>query len=439
MRPACRGGCRVIAVIGAGAAGVTTAARLLERGAFVCLVDPAEQRGRGVAYRTDDPRHLLNVPAGKMSAVEDDPGDFARWAGVAAPDFVPRHVFGAYLAAHLDAVSRRHPGRLRIVRDRAVGLDRSMRILLAAGDFQTADAVVLALGAVGAPADWLPADTPVSPAFVPDPWAPDSLAHIRDEDDVVLVGTGLTAVDLAISLSRPGRVVHAVSRTGLLPRRHATRQAQPMRPPELSGCTGLDDVRQVVSAHVRESLRRHGDWRPALDSLRPVTARLWELLPLPDRSRFLAEDLRSWEVHRHRMPGPTARTLVRLRRAGTLRMHRTGISEVRVLADGVALRLGNGTELTAGAVINCTGLRHDVRRSTDPLVTGLLADGIAAPGPLGLGFDTLPDGRVRGGAPLWTLGALRRGNLWETTAFPEIRTQAAAVARSAAKSREPTC
>ncbi|MGZ3147801.1 hypothetical protein ACVDFE_38620 [Lentzea chajnantorensis] len=89
-----------------------------------------------------------------------------------------------------------------------------------------------------------------------------------------------------------------------------------------------------------------------------------------------------------------------------------------------------GPSCTAGTVVNCTGVRHDVRRCPDPLVAGLLADGHATPGPLGLGFDTLPDGRVRGGAPLWTLGALRRGNLWETTAFPEIRAQAAAVARS---------
>ncbi|WP_218920572.1 FAD/NAD(P)-binding protein [Lentzea guizhouensis] len=212
-----------------------------------------------------------------------------------------------------------------------------------------------------------------------------------------------------------------------------------MRPPELAGCRGLDDVRRLVSAHVRESLRRHGDWRPALDSLRPVTSRLWDLLPLPDRSRFLAEDLRSWEVHRHRMPSSTARTLIRLRRNGLLRVHRTGITAVRVLAGGAGLRLGNGTELTAGTVVNCTGLRHDVRRCTDPLVTGLLADGIAAPGPLGLGFDTSPDGRVRGGAPLWTLGALRRGNLWETTAFPEIRAQASAVARAATESLEVSC
>ncbi|MEU7480274.1 FAD/NAD(P)-binding protein [Lentzea sp. NPDC042327] len=421
----------MIAVIGAGAAGVTTAARLLERGAAVCLVDPAEERGRGVAYRTDDPRHLLNVPAGKMSAREDDPGDFARWAGVAAADFVPRRVFGAYLAAHLDGVSARHPGRLRVVRDRAtrIGHDAgAVRISLAAGDFLLADAAVLALGAVGTRDDWVPTDTPDSAAFVPDPWAPGALERIRDDRDVVLVGTGLTAVDLAMTLGRPGRVVHAVSRTGLLPRRH--RPAQPMRPPELAGCTGLDDVRRVVSAHVRESLRRHGDWRPALDSLRPVTARLWDLLPLPDRSRFLAEDLRSWEVHRHRMPGTTARTLVRLRRAGELRTHRTGVTGVRMVPGGVVLRLGDGTELTAGTVVNCTGVRHDVRRCPDPLVAGLLADGHATPGPLGLGFDTLPDGRVRGGAPLWTLGALRRGNLWETTAFPEIRAQAAAVARS---------
>ena len=431
-----------VTVIGAGAAGTTTAARLLDLGARVDLVDPAERPGRGVAYRTDDPRHLLNVVAGKMSALDDDPDDFARWAGVERTDFVPRHVFGAYLADHLDRAARRHPG-LRVVRDRAVGLavDGGVRTVTASGEVLAADAAVLALGPVDRTCSgWLPSDAPAARAVVPDPWADGALAGIADDADVVLVGTGLTAADLALSLNRTGRVVHAVSRTGLLPRRHAARQARPMPPPEVTGCARLDDVRRVVSGHVRESLRLHGDWRPALDSLRPVTAQLWAGLPLPDRSRFLAEDLRSWEVHRHRMPGVTAGALVRMRREGTLRCHGAGITDVRLSGDRVVLRLGDGDVLTAGAVVNCSGARDDVRRSTDPLITDLLASGAAKPGPLGLGFDTGPDGRLRGDGPLWTLGALRRGNLWETTAFPEIRGQASTVAKSVLTSLEElTC
>ncbi|MFQ6395663.1 hypothetical protein ACLMAJ_19635 [Nocardia sp. KC 131] len=119
--------------------------------------------------------------------------------------------------------------------------------------------------------------------------------------------------------------------------------------------------------------------------------------------------------------------------------HGAGITDVRPSGDRVELRLGDGNVLT-GTVINCAGARYDARRSADPLITDLLASGAAAPGPLGLGFDTGPDGRLCGGSPLWTLGALRRGNLSETTAFPEVRGQASTVAKSVLTSLEElTC
>src|SRR6201999_764853 len=56
------------------------------------------------------------------------------------------------------------------------------------------------------------------------------------------------------------------------------------------------------------------------------------------------------------------------------------------------------------------------------------------PGPAGQGIDTSDDGRVLGvlptAMPLYAIGTLRRGNLWETTAMPEIREQAYDVARA---------
>jgi uncharacterized NAD(P)/FAD-binding protein YdhS len=84
-------------------------------------------------------------------------------------------------------------------------------------------------------------------------------------------------------------------------------------------------------------------------------------------------------------------------------------------------------------VVNCTGAQQDVRKTGDPLLHNLLRTGQARPGPAGLGLDTMQDGRIlavngQKDSPLRTLGALRAGNLWETTAFPEIRQQADQVA-----------
>src|SRR5437868_6088163 len=63
-------------VIGGGASGVLFAYQLLRRGsaAFrVTLIERRSEIGRGLAYHTGNPDHLLNVRAGNMSALPEDP------------------------------------------------------------------------------------------------------------------------------------------------------------------------------------------------------------------------------------------------------------------------------------------------------------------------------------------------------------------------------
>jgi tetratricopeptide (TPR) repeat protein len=94
--------------------------------------------------------------------------------------------------------------------------------------------------------------------------------------------------------------------------------------------------------------------------------------------------------------------------------------------------LSDGSAITAAAVLNCTGTCTGVRSSDDPLVLNLLSSGLAQPGPHDLGFASDDAGRVlpaSGTQPaVWIIGPLRRGQLWESTAIPEIRVQAAALA-----------
>jgi uncharacterized NAD(P)/FAD-binding protein YdhS len=435
----------LIGVVGAGAAGTMTAIRLLEHSATgrrpvqLVLIDPEPGEGRGVAYATDDPRHRLNVPAERMSANPGDPLDFVRWlnqahGGPFAPgDYVPRTYFGDYLAHCL----ARAGGDLRRVHARVVGLraGRGMvRLRLDSGDTLHCAAAVLAIGVRPPSTNWAIPQLRESPRFIANPWRPAALAGVPDTDDVLIVGTGLTMIDAALSLDRPDRVVHAVSRHGWLPRPHA-RTTAPAVPPRVEVGTGLDDVRRAVRAHVRARVSAGGDWQSALDDLRPLLPKWWAGMPLDDRRRFLAGYRRIWDIHRHRIPLDTAAEIQAMRAAGRLVLYRGAV--VDTVADGAALcvTLSNGRVLRAGAVLNCTGPQEDVRGVADPLVTELLSTGQARPGPLGLGLDTAPDGRIRAAdgrtdTPLWTIGALRRGNLWETTAFAEIRHQAVTIAEA---------
>ncbi|MGF1429052.1 FAD/NAD(P)-binding protein [Kitasatospora sp. LaBMicrA B282] len=455
-----------LAVIGAGAAGTLTAAQLLRcatrqhRALELWLIDP-DEAGPGVAYRTEDRRHLLNVPAGAMSAFPDEPDHFLRWlaAWEPCPDpgephqghhFLPRRTFGRYLSAVLAQALDQAPASVRLhrVRRRAVDLAAgpgAVVVTLAGGDRLPVHAAVLALGLRAPGQAWAPEVLRGHPGFVADPWAPDALAAVPDSGDVLLVGTGLTMADVAVSLARPGRTVHAVSRHGLAPHGHRVGSPAPVPPPwgaEEAGPVGepgpvldLDRLRRAVLRHIAVVRRERGDWRPAVDGLRTQVGALWQRLSPADRARFLGEDLRRWEVHRHRLAPATAATVQRLRTTGRLTLAAAEVVAVTPV-DGreVLIRLSNGRWLTVATVVNCTGPSAELTDSRDPLHSALLAQGSAVAGPLGLGLATAADGRLtpapgRPVAPLWALGVLRRGELLESTAIPEIRAQAAALAQ----------
>ena len=445
-----------VAVVGGGAAGTLAAIHLAAaHGAGphrhrldLVLVDPAERLGRGVAYSTTDDRHLLNVPAAGMSAFPDRPGDFLDWhcrsvrSATEPGDFARRSDFGRYLAATLDETVAEAGGvTVEHVRRRVTALTvvtGRPHLALADGSSLQVDAAVLAPGVFAPGTAWAPASLRGSRRFVADPWVPGALAAVPDTGDVLLVGTGLTAVDVALTLDRPGRRLHLVSRRGRLPAVHATgRPRAAVQPsPELvraaSGRTTLEALREAVRGTVRTALRESGDWRPAFDALRSLSAGLWAGLDDDDKARAVRDHGAWWDLHRHRMAPTTATALHRLRAAGRLAVDADEVVAVQETGDGLLVRLRSGRSMRVAAVVNCTGPLGDVRAARDPLLDHLLAAGTATAGPLGLGLATsagrLIDARGTTAAPLWTLGAMRRGELGESTAVPEIRAQAAALA-----------
>ena len=443
-----------IAVVGGGATGAISAVHLARGWVAenssadpleVVLYDAGARPARGIAYATADARHLLNVPAAAMSALDDDAGHYCRWVAMNADpnvgpdDFRPRAEYGDYLAdtlaehagaAHLTV--RR--GRVRAL----LRLDRRYRVVHADGD-DVVHAVVLALG-YGPPAqpEWASGRTANS--YVADPWAPDALGRLAaGSGPVLLLGSGLSAIDVALSLAGSGREIVAVSRHGLVPRAHLVPLPEPY-PLDLSRNQEpltAEGVETLVRAHVDRARAEGFDWRAAIDGLRPVTNDLWRRLPLGERRRFLAGPRREWEVLRHRMAPQVAARIAQLKEDGRftvlggrleLSSARGGGWRVSVRRDGVT------TELRVATVVNCTGPTLDVRRPAGGLGEWLLGSGLVRPDPLGMGIATRRDGAVpdragRVDGRVWTLGPLRRGALYESTAIPEIRAQAADLTR----------
>lgn len=408
-------------VVGAGFAGVMASRELLRAGWRVILVDPGARAGRGLAYSTTAPWHLLNSQVGAMSVEPDDPDDFLRWcrgrdASVEAGSFVSRAWYGDYLSAALARADSL--GELTVHRGRVVRLfDGSQRVALLDNDVVIkVDIAVLALG--NAPPSRPFEVDPQMRHFVDDPWKADALRGVP-AGPVTLIGSGLTAVDVALTLARSGRhrQITMVSRHGMLPKVHA--QARRI----VVGRPGQRTLRGLLRA-VRQLAEHTGDWRAVMDGLRPHWNDMWLSLSPADQERFLRHAARHWEVHRHRMAPPVAAEIDRLIERGVLRVHAGRVDRVEPGEHGV---------------INCTGPGNLLR--TDPLVRSLVADGLARPGPHGLGVDVdehgeliRPNGEL---TSIFTLGAARKGRLWETTAAPEIRAQARALAVHLLPRRSP--
>jgi uncharacterized NAD(P)/FAD-binding protein YdhS len=280
--------------------------------------------------------------------------------------------------------------------------------------------------AVGNPAAEQPAAVPNHPGYVADPWRAGALDGVPADAPVLLLGTGLTSVDVALSLTAAGRrsaPITAVSRRGLLPLSH-TRTAAPPVLPALDGCRTLRDVVRAV----RVSARNAGDWRSAVDGLRPRLDQLWAAFTHVEQEAFLRHLARPWECHRHRMAPDVAARIGALRAAGMLEVRPGGVRSIRPEPHGgLLVELEPAVERFA-AVVNCAGPGR-LPGAAPAVVRELLDAGLARSGPHGLGLDVDPAGRLiaAGGSVqprLWVVGPLRRGALWETTAVPEIRVQA---------------
>ncbi len=435
-----------IAIVGAGFSGSLLALQILRADpeVRVHLIEKAEQFGRGLAYGAADPEHLLNVRAANMSALPEEPSHFLDWLRLTnpgqdeIPTFVSRHLYGTYLQALLGTIlqTSHGAGRLVTVADEAieVHLDGSRpQLRLALGHDLAADHVVLATGNL--PPHDLPCFSGADPSiYASDPWAADAFADLDPASDVLLVGTGLTAVDMILRLRSRGHVgsIRALSRRGLRPHRHESdtpAMAPWPVPPRPSWSVLLRSLREATKATA---------WREVIDGVRPDVQRLWCEASPEERRRFLRHLRPWWDIHRHRIAPDVAQVVEELEASGQLTFLAGRIGQAR-FEKSLAIvawspRGADQTrEMQVHRIVNCTGPAGDIAKSRSPLLRDLLARGHARPDACGLGLDVDQDCRLidNAGVPqdcLLAIGPLSRGAFWEITAVPDIRVQAAQTA-----------
>jgi uncharacterized NAD(P)/FAD-binding protein YdhS len=460
-----------VAIVGGGFSGSITAAQLLRRAKQsasplrVVLLEQRGSIGEGLAYSTREACHLLNVPAGRMSAWPDQPGDFLKWAtqrhgAITGDDFVPRQWYGEYvretlLKAAADAEDAADSGitfsvQFDEVRRIARHPESGWMLNLARGTSVRADAVVLAIGH-RSPSDplekkWVGPRT----RFIADPWKPFVMNPVAADDPVVILGTGLTAVDALMSLvgrEHRGQIT-LVSRRGLLPQPHLPGHGTPVDLKQLVWeLTARPPIRALelcrkLRARIEMAAAEGIPWQYVVDGVRPHIATLWKAMPQGERKRFLSHLRPFWEVRRHRIPVPVAKKFAELMAAGKVRIIAARVDSVLADADQLKVSVrekssNTRSEIVCRWIVNATGPSPSNSAAANPAIGSLLIQGLIMPDELNLGVQTTQDGYAIGsdGQPvsdLFVVGTLRKPQLWESTAVPELRVQAAAAAEQIA-------
>lgn len=436
-----------VAIVGGGFSGTALAVQLMRRlpcGHSTLLVDRDETPGRGVAYRTSCKFHLLNVRADDMSVSPNEPDHFLQWlrrnfhSSLDSSHFVPRFLFGQYLEEVLRQEPASNPEVLfSSVIDEVVAINsQSGRLFLRmrTGNEVSASFGVLATG------NYPPASPPQLAGisrryYAPYAWSMDTLSQAPSTGTILLLGTGLTAVDQVFALKAQnfsGDIV-MLSAHGLLPFAHVTEatRAQPWM------FSSPQTVRSLFSALRREANLASGKgipWHTVIDSIRPEAQSIWRCLPLSEKRRFLRHARVYWEIHRHRMPPESYRMLKELIVQGQVKVVAGRLLNCIESNDCARVTLrerrsGNVASVAANFVINCAGSQTGAGVIEHPLIRSMLDLGLGRIDPLGLGLDVADSGAlidVLGtvSTSLFAIGPVRKGCLWETTAVPEIRTQA---------------
>lgn len=468
-----------VAIIGGGFSGAMACCQVIKQAEKPVVIDwfePAQALGRGLAYGTEDTVHLLNVRAQNMGAWADDPQHFwtwlqspvgkaevkRLWAGnkATAEGFVPRSVYAAYLAAQVDealALAKAKGITVRVrhaeVIDAGLVDGAAQQMVLTAQpvdgsalDIVQASKVIVATGNLAPRVfGFMSEDVLAHAAYVHDVWAAlrdkafrAHVAALEAEDEVCILGSGLTAVDTVMSLDKMGfkGKITVLSRNGWLPQAHDAPDAKPY--PAWSWVNAPQDAPKTalgllvgLRAQVRQAAIDGYDWRRVVDSLRPVTQTLWQQLPLPEKQRFMKRLFTLWNIHRHRMSPDIAARLEALQAVGRLQVVAGRINSVTEASEGLHVNYNNSRYKNVLAInyvkmlVNCTGPDYDMKNSGHCLLMQLFRRGLVTKNALGIGLDMNDDFTARGAANgiLLALGTLRLGALFECTAVPELRTQ----------------
>lgn len=436
-----------IAIVGGGFSGLALAAALHRYARFpleIYLLEKTGQFGAGDAYRTPYPWHLLNARAGDMSAFADIPNDFVNWLknhverylDPSIPverQFVPRVFYHQYLCSLISNIYQDNSGlvRLHLVPKTVIDVEPLMTGIRVAMDNQQnilVDQVVFAHG--NNPPAPLPMTVSEHMHCVNNPWDYSALEDIPADNDVLIVGTGLSMVDAVLTLQQREHhgKIYAVSRHGLLPLPHSDTCSVHASDVKYMP-SNVRAMMRAVRAECKKVMDAGDDWRSVINKMRSQVPEIWQTMSLASRKQFLRHVLPYWNIHRHRVHVSLYELLQSMQQTGQLEV----IAGRLLSSEGqrVTIRKRHQaatTEIKVQHIINCMGSSNEIQPAQQPLLHELIERGDLQSDPLRLGLSATNQFALRSEddslfPSCYTLGPPLRGEIWESVAVPEIREQ----------------
>ncbi|MFD8103466.1 FAD/NAD(P)-binding protein [Nocardia fluminea] len=439
---------------------------------------------RGRAYQRDVPAVRVNAPPALMSARARDRGHFQDWLAQ-RPDavpfldpelgqpIVPRAMYGEYLEqsarASIDRL-RRDGWQVSVVNERVSSLAQEHPVILRTegGVTYPVDRVVLCVGS-GRPRDQYGLTGATGYFDEPYPLAR-TLTEVDPGARVAVIGSGLTAVDIAAALTENGHrgPITLLSRSGILP--FVQQRPRPLSPRHLTAAAALDlvasgaveftEVVALLRAELADlgedfdefaaEIRATSSENPVLRLRRqladvdsPLLGRrlltmairtmgpiLWPALTETDRVMLRTDHYRTISSLSSPMVPHNAKILLRLLDSGQVRL-RTG--PTAIAADGTGFTLTDESVWTADIVINAVNPPAYVTpQDTESLMSRLLHSGTAEFAHNG-GLLAAPRTRALRAGTWHVLGNLAADSMFIATNPPGLAAEAALLAEHLTK------
>lgn len=444
-----------VVIIGGGFCGVMTLINLInnaDKKIAITLINKGYPIARGVAYKTYSDLHLLNVETKNMSAFHDQPDHFLKWClnqeniffnNDELPfTYLPRNIYGRYLDEIFEEKINNIPANvsLQIIDDEATDIDKHNHRLIVrttSGINIISDKIILATGNCEPGPPTLSNQAFLqSKNYFSNPWFENAVLGLQDDQTTLIIGTGLTMVDVIIGLREKnfkGKII-ALSPHGynILPHRKLPPQQYILD--ELLPPYDLENLFRLFYKHIRAARKRGLPGETVIDAIRVKTQEIWQHLSLNDKKKFMMHLRHLWGVARHRLPSFVHQEIQQMINEEELKVIAGRIRNITEGENGFEIIIRKRKDqseliLKVARIINCTGPETDIRKQKSLLFCSLLKKGIIRPDVMNLGIDATSEGQIIDeknivSNQIFAIGSLLKGKLWESTAIPEIRIQA---------------